>query len=46
MKKAIKAIEKMRKPEMYKELSDRTIKIMEVIVAADEIMDERDGVQY
>ena len=48
MKNAQKAIEKMRANggKQYRDLSDRTLKIMEVIVAADEIMDERDGIQY
>ena len=48
MKNARKAIEDMRKNggNPYRELSDRTLNIMKVIVAADEILDERDGISY
>ena len=48
MKNARKAIEKMRKNggEPYKDLSDRTLAVMEVIIAADEILDKRDGISY
>lgn len=44
--KAMRKVNKQRLSNRSKDLSRRTLNLMEVIVAADEIYDEENGIDY